>query len=232
MMCRRGMWCVCDTLQHTLPRTATHCNKHCNTHCNTQWRVVEGCDGCASRCNTHYNALINYHTLQYTITCRRGMWCVGAGSRRVGSCIVPPVSAATRSNGHNTSMYMRTCDVTRWTHCNTLQHTATWFFQVHIQTVYTFMYIRTCDVTCWPHLRCDVLATLQHAATYCNTLQYTAKRFVRDKRDKRVFIHVNSYLSCDVLTTLQHTGTYWNILQHTATRFLQDKRNGRVYIYI
>jgi len=62
MMCRRGMWCVCDTLQHALPRTATHCNTNCNTHCNTQWCVVVGCGVCVTHCNTHY------HALQHTAT--------------------------------------------------------------------------------------------------------------------------------------------------------------------
>ena len=103
----------CNTLQHTLQNTATHCNtlQHTATHCNTLQHTA-----------THYN------TLQHTAT-----HCLSVDGRRVLCSHCNTLQHTTthcntlqhtrcRSAGHPfccTRMHLTA------THCNTLQHTAT-----------------------------------------------------------------------------------------------------------
>jgi len=82
---------------------------------------------------------------------------------------------------------IHTCDMT---------HSHVWFLLVHVNSLKHFVDHST-ETSRYEAL-CDMINSLQHAATRCNTLLHTAT-------------HCN---------TLQHTATHCNTLQHTATHTL------------
>jgi len=92
------------------------------------------------------------------------------------------------------------------THCNTLQHTATY---------------------------CNILLKLQHTATYCNALQHTATHCIALQRTtthcnalQRTATHCNTLQhTATHCNTLQRTATYNAILQHTATQCAERRAN-------
>ena len=99
------------------------------------------------------------------------------------------------------------CDVriVNMLHCNTLQHTATHCNALQNTAPYcTTLQHPHCEVRYVGCLSCEDL-TLQHTATYCNTLQHTAT------------LHNTLHRTARHCNTLQRTATHCNILQHTLS---------------
>ena len=135
----------CNSLQHALQRTATHCNI---LPC-TMWIGPAPSNGLiheillphtATSCNTHCNTLL--HT-------------VGGWGARAGEGCGRVASSGDCNTLQHTARYYITLQHTT-AHCNTLRHIAT-----------------RCK-TMGQHHTATHCSTLRHTATHRNTLQHTA----------------------------------------------------------
>jgi len=120
----------CKALQHTV----AHCNKtqHTRTHvCCIGSRHHSNWIQIAKHCNTLRYTATKYNTYTHTYA---------------HTCVVPGLSIIATG-------YMQ-AEMSKWRHCNTLQHPAT-----------------PCNTLQHPTAPCN---TLQHPATPCNTLQHPA----------------------------------------------------------
>jgi len=97
-------------------------------------------------------------------------------------------------------------ETTLWTHCNTLQRTAT--NTTHCNTL---QHTATHSNTLWrAATHCN---TLQHTATYCNILQHMQHTATHCKALQHTAMHCN---------IPQHTATHCNSPQRTATHCNMD----------
>jgi len=116
----------------------------------------------------------------------------------------------------------------KMSHCNTLQHTATYYSTLQHTATYcsTLQHTAThCNTLKITATHCNTLQmkthagyprwkiTLQHTATHCNTLRYTATHCNTLQHTATL---CNS-AACWLSSMKYHTATHCNTLQHTAT---------------
>jgi len=218
-----------------LQHTGAHCNtlQHTAKYCICKWLTERGL-GVAKHCNTLQHTATHCNTLQHTIYI--------SGLRSVGS-VLPSIAAPPKISTSARRIWgVLQCVVVL---CSVLQcvlpgATKDLYERAsHLQCAAvrcTLLYMLRCVAVCCGVFWCALLPLImvpprtsksdvfevQHAAAYCNTLQYTAihchtLQHSHPINTPKTFPGVRRIWGTTQCITLQHTATHCTLLQHTAT---------------
>ena len=180
----------CNVLQRTathgdaLQHTATHCNAlQCTaTHCNALQRT-------ATHCNTLQHTAIHCNTLHLTAIVATGKTGVTADRITLYRRVILKIELEL-NNLNSILSRSAVTPVFPATHCDTLQHPATWRAGLQRNRL---------EQTA---THCNTLP--QHAATRCNTLQHTGEASWHTVDSRRLFL-----VSCESMRSVGDSRRGW-----------------------